>query len=240
MTICIIDIRTRYIFKAGLHNVRKRFILGAVGDHVNADLLVDFTDEGTIDFHPAAILGIQSFQSGGCQSTQLHIAGGGGIAGSGIVLGQGGAICRIECADLSVDICICLAGTQTNKHIIGKSSLQTCSAGYGFHPLVRGQGCVMAVAQIYQDAPIVHRAILADRAAVGSFGQVHVYQDITDFQVILPQFHGTRGAVVHIRPYPNTAIEVLYQHIVVNLIFCIRCGRGKFIHVPGNIAGIVE
>ena len=45
---------------------------------------------------------------------------------------------------------------------------------------------------------------------------------------------------MHIGPYPNTTEEVLYQHIVVNLVFCIGCGRGKFVHMPGNIAGIVE
>ena len=88
--------------------------------------------------------------------------------------------------------------------------------------------------------PVVHSAVLSGSTAVGSFGQIHVYQDVAHFQIVLPQFYGAGRSVVHIRPYPNTAIEVLNQHVVVNLIFYIKCGRGKFIHVPGHIAGIVE
>ena len=146
VTECGVNIGACHIFEAGLHNRCERGIIGAVCDDINADLLIDFTDKGSVYLDPAAILGIQSFQSGGCQGTQQNVACGGGIAGGCIVLSQGGAICGIESADSAIYIGVSLAGTQTDKHIVGKCSLQTCGAGDSFHPLVGGEGCVMVVA----------------------------------------------------------------------------------------------
>ena len=240
MAIFIVDVGACHIFKAGLHNIGKRFVVRAVGDYISADLIVDFTNERSVYLDPTAVLGIQRFQSGSGQCAQQHVACGGCVAGGGILFCQGGAVCGIKCTDGAVDVCVCLRGTQADKHIIGKCGLQSCSAGYSFHPLVGGQRGIVAVAQVYKNSPAIHSTVFADRSSVSGFGQVHIYQNIANFQVALSQLYGTGGTIVHIRPYPNTAIEILYQHIVVNLIFCVGCGRGKFIHVPCNIAGIVE
>ena len=145
VTECIENIGAGHILKAGLHNICKGLIAGAVGNDIDANLTVYFANEGAINLGPTTVLGIQGFQSGCGQGAQQYIACGRGIAGSGIILRQGGAICHIKCADGAIDICVGLAGAQADKHIIGERSLQTCSAGHSFHPLVGGQRSVVAV-----------------------------------------------------------------------------------------------
>ena len=146
MAVKCVNVCACNIFKAGLHNGCEGGVVGAVCDDINADLVVNFTDEGTVYLDPAAVFCIQSFQSGGGQSAKEYIACAGGIAGSGIVLSQGGTVCRIVSAQRAVYIGISLAGTQADKHIVGECSLQTCGAGYGFHPLVGGERGIMIIA----------------------------------------------------------------------------------------------
>ena len=146
MTECGVNIGACHIFEAGLHNSCEGGIIGAVCDDIDADLVVDFTDKGSVYLDPAAVLGIQHFQSGSRQSAQQDVACRGGVTGSGIVIGQSGTGCGIKSADCAIYIGVSLAGTQADEHIIGECSLQTCGAGYGFHTLVGGERGIMVVA----------------------------------------------------------------------------------------------